>query len=109
MPTYSKHEVILVQYPFSDLSGAKIRPAVVVNAPHTSQDAIIVPLTSRIHSLLSGEFILENWAAAGLNTPTAVKRGLYTIHQSLVRKTVGTLETDDGEQVERALRVWLGL
>ena len=47
MPNYSKGEVILVRYPFSNLSGSKIRPAVAVNAPHLSQDVILVPLTSR--------------------------------------------------------------
>jgi hypothetical protein len=25
MPSFSKHEVILVRYPFSDLTGAKVR------------------------------------------------------------------------------------
>ena len=33
MPNYSKPEVVLVRYPFSDLMGAKVRPAVVVSAP----------------------------------------------------------------------------
>ena len=30
-PSYSKNNVILVRYPFSDLSGSKARPAVIVN------------------------------------------------------------------------------
>lgn len=47
MPSYSKNEVILIRYPFSNLSGSKVRPAVVVNAPHTSQDVIIMPLTGK--------------------------------------------------------------
>ena len=38
MPSYSRHDVILVRYPFSDLSGAKIRPGVVVSSAHQSQD-----------------------------------------------------------------------
>jgi mRNA interferase MazF len=46
MPSYSKNEVVLMRYPFSDLTSAKVRPAVVVNAPHVSQDVLIVPLTS---------------------------------------------------------------
>ena len=54
MPSYSKNEVILVRYPFSALSGVKVRPAIVVNAPHVSQDVFIVPLTSRTTSLLAG-------------------------------------------------------
>jgi mRNA interferase MazF len=29
MPSFSKDEVILVRYPFSDLTAAKVRPAVV--------------------------------------------------------------------------------
>lgn len=60
MPSYSKSEVILVRYPLSNLSGSKVRPAIVVNAPHVSQDAIIVPLTSRVSSLLPGEFLLAD-------------------------------------------------
>ena len=67
MPSYSKYDVVLVQYPFSDLSSAKIRPAVVVNTPHPSQDIMLVPLTSKTQSLLAGEFVLSDWAAAGLS------------------------------------------
>ncbi len=67
MPNYSKNEIILVRYPFSDLSSSKVRPAVVVSTPHPSQDILIVPLTSRTASLLDGEFLLSDWSAAGLN------------------------------------------
>lgn len=38
MPSYSKPEVVLVRYPFSDLTSSKIRLAVVVNAAHVTQD-----------------------------------------------------------------------
>jgi len=95
MPTFSKNEIILVRYPFSDLSGAKVRPAVVVSAPHVSQDIFIIPLTSKTAPLLAGEFLLADWKAEGLNVATAVKRGLYTVHQNLVAKTVGRLSSRD--------------
>jgi mRNA interferase MazF len=78
MPSYSKHDIILVRYPFSDLSSSKVRPAVLINAPHPSQDILITPLTSKMGSLLEGEFMLSEWSAAGLNVATAVKRGVYT-------------------------------
>ena len=109
MPSYSKNDIILVRYPFSDLSDAKVRPAIIVSAPRVSQDVFIVPLTSRITSLLAGEFVLAGWAAAGLNVPTAVKRGLYTVHETLIIKPIGRLTRADAEQVERSLREWLGL
>lgn len=109
MPSYSKHEVILVRYPFSDLSSSKVRPAIVVSPPHPSQDLLVTPLTSRTTSLLPGEFVLADWQAAGLNVPSAVKRGLYTVHPSLIRKSVGTLSLADATQLEQSLRGWLGL
>ena len=109
MPSYSKSEVILVRYPFSNLSGSKVRPAVVVNAPHTSQDVVIVPLTSKVSPLLAGEFVLADWRAAGLNVPSAAKRGLYTVHQSLIMKSIGNLSGADAGSLENSLRDWLGL
>jgi mRNA interferase MazF len=109
MPNYSRGEVILVRYPFSASSGSKIRPAVVVNAPHVSQDVIIVPLTSKVSHLLAGEFALADWKAAGLNVASAVKRGLYTVHQSFVIKSVGSLSTKDASMLDDSLRDWLAL
>jgi mRNA interferase MazF len=44
MPNYSKPEVVLVRYPFSDLTSAKVRPAVVVCTSHVSKDLLIAPL-----------------------------------------------------------------
>jgi mRNA interferase MazF len=88
MPSYSKNEIVLVLYPFSDLASSKVRPAVIVNAPHASQDVFIVPLTSRTTALLAGEFVLAEWKMAGLNVETAAKRGIFTIHQKLVLKSI---------------------
>ena len=108
MPSYSKNEVILVRYPFSDLSSSKVRPAVIVSVPHISQDIFIVPLTSKTTSLVTGEFVLSQWSAAGLKIPTAVKRGLYTVDKTLVIKTIGKLGESDAQQLESSLRDWLG-
>ena len=66
MPNYSRNDILLVRYPFTDLSGVKVRPAVVVHAPHPSQDSFVVPLTSRLAALQAGEFALADWEKAGL-------------------------------------------
>ncbi|MCW5851147.1 MAG: type II toxin-antitoxin system PemK/MazF family toxin [Anaerolineae bacterium] len=109
MPSSSRNEIVLVTYPFTDLSGTKIRPAVVVHAPHPSQDSIVVPLTSQTTSLLAGEFVLKDWAAAGLNVPTAVKRGIGTIDSRLILKSLGRLSPRDASQLDQSLRQWLSL
>ena len=109
MPSYSKGEVILVRYRFSNSSGSKVRPAVVVNGSHVSQDVIIVPLTSNVSRLLAGEFVLADWNASGLNVASAAKRGLYTIHQSFVLKSIGSLSATDAGRLDDSLRDWLRL
>ncbi|MBI3942235.1 MAG: type II toxin-antitoxin system PemK/MazF family toxin [Chloroflexi bacterium] len=109
MPNYSKNDVILVQYPFSDFSETKVRPSVIVHAPHPSEDSLIVPLTSRISHLLPSEFVLADWSNAGLNVPSAVKRGVYTVHPSLIIKLVGRLSAQDALSLEQSLRDRFGL
>ena len=69
----------------------------------------MVALTSKTSHLLAGEFVLAGWKAAGLNVETAVKRGIYTIKETLIQKRVGELAEADAEQLEKSLRQWLGL
>ena len=76
MPNFSRNEVILVRYPFSDLSSSKVRPAVVVGQGHTTADVLIVPLTSKTTNLAGDEFVPGDWKSSGLNVPSAVKRNL---------------------------------
>jgi mRNA interferase MazF len=109
MPNCSKNEVILVRYPFSDLTSAKVRPAVVVGAFPQSPDYLIIPLTSRVGALAAGEFLLGDWKTAGLNVPSAVKRGVYTVHASLVLKILGKLTFGDSKKIEQSLRLWFEL
>ncbi len=109
MPSYLKGDVVLVRLPFSDLSDGKVRPAVTVSAPHKSNDIFLIPITSKTDVLLAGEFVMNDWKGAGLNVVSAVKRGLFTIHQNLIIKTVGSISAQDAGELERSLRAWLGL
>ena len=109
MPNYSRGSFILVRFPFSDLTSSKVRPAIVVSAAHPSQDLLIIPLTSRTDRLQPGEFAMQHWQAAGLNVPSAVKRGVFTIQRSLVIRTVGSISGADERELERSMRAWLGL
>jgi mRNA interferase MazF len=109
MPTFSKNEIVLVRYPFSDLTAAKVRPAVIVGVLRRSPDYLIVPLTSRSSRLVPGEFVLADWRGAGLNLPSVVMRGVYTVHANLIHKSVGKLSATDSNQIEQSLRQWFEL
>ena len=109
MPSFSRNDVVLVAYPFSDRTGVKVRPAVIVSGPHRSRDLFVVPLTSRSDRMVEGEFSLADWRNAGLNMASVVKRGLFTVHESFILKRVGTLAAIDTNQVNESLRSWLVL
>lgn len=109
MANYSKGDVILVRYPFTDLSTTKVQPAIAVSAPHLSNDIFIVPLTSRTTHLIPGEFVMTDWKKSGLNVGSAVKRGLFTIHHELVIKADGRVSIRDSQSLDRSLREWLAL
>ena len=109
MPNFSRNDVVLVAYPFSDRTGSKVRPAVIVSGPHRSRDLFVVPLTSRADRLVEGEFSLAEWQNAGLNMASVVKRGLFTVHESFILKRVGTPGTMDTSQINESLRTWLHL
>lgn len=81
----------------------------IIGTSHVSQDVFIVPLTSKTTSLLQGEFALGDWKEAGLNVPSAIKRGVYTVHESLVVKKVGKISDADIVSLNTSLRNWLGL
>ncbi len=107
--SYERGDVVLADLPFSDLSGLKKRPAIVVSAAHPSVDLFLLPLTSQIENLQPGEFLIQNWREAGLLFPSAIKRGLFTLETTCVIRRLGCLSRSDMDQLDRSLGLWLGL
>ena len=110
MKNYYKFRVILVKHPFTDNKNYKIRPAVIINEKQEdSNDFFIVPLTSKTSNLKKGEFILTNFSEAGLNIPSAIKRGIYTINSSLIIKKLKCLSEKDRKMIIQSILSWLQL
>jgi mRNA interferase MazF len=109
MTSYDRGDVVLATLPFSDLTGMKKRPAVVVSAPHPSVDLVLLPLTSQLENLQPGEFALVEWKGAGLLFPSVVKRGLFTLDKMRINRRFGRLTAADQGSLDSALRLWLGL
>lgn len=107
---FSKGDIVLLPYPFTDLKASKVRPAIVV-APEDCRysDIFVVPITSRITLLSSGEYVLKDWISSGLNVPSAVKRGCVLVDTKLILKKVGTCSKSDIATLNKALKLWLAL
>lgn len=97
--TYAFGEVVLVPFPFTDQSGLKKRPAVVVSSSgynSNRRDLIIMAITSQVRTPPGfGEATVADWQVAGLIKPSVMKPVFTTIEQGLVVRTMGTLSPND--------------
>lgn len=108
----NRGDVFLVNVRFSDGSGVKRRPVVVVSvdAVHSSRlDALIVPLTANVSVQRFGDYALVDWAESGLPRPSLAKGIVETLERSTFQGSLGRLTERDMEAVERRLRQVLGL
>lgn len=92
-------DVILVKFPFTNLTSAKQRPAVIVSGSaynSNRRDVVILAITSQLSSIADfAHGQITDWRAAGLLKPSLFKPILATIEQSLIIKKLGSLaETD---------------
>jgi mRNA interferase MazF len=93
------------------LSAKRVRPAIVVSVPEYEQntgDIIVAQVTSRQHSLPT-DYALQDWQFAGLLRPSVVRVKLATINAALVQFRTGRLSDRDLEEVDKRLRLALGL
>ncbi len=101
-------EVVLVPFPFTDQSGAKKRPAVIISSNRYNadrRDLIIMAITSQVRQPLAlGEALLADWQSAGLLKASVFKPVLATVEQRLVARTMGTLSATD----QKTLREIIG-
>ena len=106
-------DVVLVPFPFSDLSATKVRPAIVVSSSlyHAHEpDLILVAITSNL-AAASGPFdyIIRDWSASGLRFPSAFKPVVFTLEPPRVMARIGALSTLDLAEIDRRLPGALGV
>ena len=105
-------DIVLVPFSFTDQSGSKKRPAVIVSsvAYHQARrDVLIMAVTSQVSPSGSfGEVTVRDWQAAGLLKPSAIKPVMTTIEHSLVIRTLGRLRDVDLSALRKALAAIIG-
>ena len=98
MTHYEQGDVVLLQFPFTDLSAKKLRPAVVISANwfnRLRQDCILAAITSQVPPEADRDELVLSAAdlkGAGLPKPSIVKLGkIITLEQRLIQKPLGRL------------------
>lgn len=112
MTAYSRGDVVLVGFVFSDESGRKLRPALVLSSPayhRGRQEVVVAAITSNIRRRLFGDHVIADWKGAGLLFPSLVTGILRTIKRTMIDRKLGVMPKMDMEAVHRELRRSLGL
>ncbi len=105
-------DVVLVPFAFTDQSGTKKRPAVVVSSHGYNtrrRDVVIMAITSQVRTPLGfGEAMVSDWQGAGLIKVSVVKPVFATIEQGLVLRVMGHLSAADIKTLREILADVIG-
>ena len=111
-----RYKIVLVPFPFDDLSNAKIRPALCLTDVISVYDHVVVSfITSQMAKateesdlhLLSGA---TDFTSTGLKVDSAIRlHRLITIPRQLIQRQLGTLPASYQEKVEQKIRVLFGV
>jgi mRNA interferase MazF len=110
--------VVLVRYPFTDLSSFKVRPAVVMTANELLSkidDVLCLFISSTLpEELLETDFVVEKTHPAFQRTGLQFRSVFRThklalLHKSLVLRVLGELNDDLMAEIDERLLVGLGI
>ncbi len=97
----TRHKVVLVPFPFDDLTSAKVRPAVCLTEPiGPHRHVVLAFITSQIPSQpLATDLVLssrdEGFPATGLRVSSTLQlHRLMTASTSLIRRQLGELSLE---------------
>jgi mRNA interferase MazF len=105
----ARGDVVLVRFPFTDLSGSKLRPALIVGRP-AGDDFIVAFITTRVatrdprsaHLLQPSDM---EFRTTGLKVPSVIRlERLATLQRSLIQRRLGSIGQRTEQVVARCLR-----
>jgi mRNA interferase MazF len=104
----NKGDIVLLPFPFTDLTGNKVRPAVVLVTTHDS--VLVCFLTTQLKWQDEFDILVEPSNSNGLKRTSLIRLNKFaTIDKDLVIGLLGTLEKVYIESVNQKLRAFLKL
>jgi len=106
-----KGKIVLVPFPFTDLTAAKLRPALVLY--EGKRDVVLAFISSRISTQPSEADVLlesahEGFEKSGLKVDSMIKLDkLATVLKALIVGDLGELDEETREEVNRKLELLL--
>lgn len=111
----SRGDVILTRFPFTDLTGASLRPALVVSPGAIGRDVILIAISSVVRGdEVASDFTLpvahSEFAATGLRVQSVFRvHKLVCVERSIVLRRLGRAGPVVQAEVDQRLRAVVGL
>jgi mRNA interferase MazF len=110
---YRFGDLVLVSFPFTDQTGIKKRPAIVVSSDAYQRqrpDVVLMAVTSQLLRPAGavGEVLITEWQKAGLPKASLIKPVFATIEKRLILRKLGELQEPDRSALRQALAAALG-
>lgn len=107
---FKKGTVILVPFPFTDLSGNKVRPAVIISNGKVGSDIVVVFITSQVKMKEKHLVLINPEIKNGLKVPSKVVCSkIATLDSKIVLGELGLVSPSILEMINAELKIVLSL
>lgn len=110
---FQRGDVVLIPFPYTDLTATKTRPALVISsvAYQTVRSELLLAYISSqvVKATPPVDYLLNDWKQAGLPKPSFVRPKVAAIEPTLVVHQIGQLSSRDKAEVDRRLRLAMAL
>ena len=103
-----KGDLVLITFPFTDLSGSKLRPAVIL--AENSLDLTVSFITTQMQWKENSDVLLSPTPSNGLKAISLIRTSkIATLDKSLVKGLLGSLNQTELSELNTKLKILLDL
>ena len=110
-----KGTIVLIPFPFTDLSSLKVRPAVVLSHGLKGDDVVLAFISSQMPKKKEPTDVLiskasKGFAETGLKVDSFVRVSkIATLDKKIMLGTLGTVSKDTEKEIDKGIRILFGL
>ena len=109
-----KGKIVLIPFPFTDLSASKVRPAVIVSNFSQGEDIIVAFISSVKNKLQKTDIVLnsndKDFSKTGLKTDSVIKTGkLATLDKKIILGEMGEVSIEIEREINKKIKILFGI
>lgn len=112
---YKVGDIILIPFPFTDLSGNKVRPALVLGVQNSADDITVCFISSVVPKKVQKFDVVidqknKDFKQTGLKLKSIVKTTkIATLDKAVILGKIGEIDKVSINTIKRALKIYFGL